>query len=82
MMAELPTDRTLDGPPFTKCGVDMFGPFLIEEGRKKLKRYGALFTCFASKTVHTERSCSMDTDSFMQALRRFMVRRSNIGILH
>ena len=32
-MADLPTDRTLDGPPFTNCGVDMFGPFLIKEGK-------------------------------------------------
>ena len=26
------------------CGIDMFGPFLIKEGRKQLKRLGALFT--------------------------------------
>ena len=25
-MTDLPTDKTLDGPPFTNCGVDMFGP--------------------------------------------------------
>ena len=48
-MAHLPTDRTLDGPPFTNFGVDMFGPFLIKEGRKELKRYGALFNSFASR---------------------------------
>ena len=51
-MADLPTDRTLDGPPFTNCGVDMFGPFFIKEGRKELKIYGALFTCLTSRTVH------------------------------
>ena len=69
-MADLTNDRTLDGPPFTNCGVDMFGPFLIKEGRKKLKRYGALFTWLASKAVHIECTCSMDTHSFVQALRR------------
>ena len=47
-IADLPNDRKLDGPPFTNCGVDMFGPFLIKR-RKDLKRYGALFTCFASR---------------------------------
>ena len=26
-MADLPTDRTMDEPPFTNCGVDMFGLF-------------------------------------------------------
>ena len=80
-MADLPTDRTLDGPPFTNCGVDMFGPFLIKEGRKELKRYRTLFTCLASRAVHIECTCSMDTDSFIQALRQFIARRGNIRIL-
>ena len=31
-MADLPNDRTLHGPPFTNCGIDMFGPFQIKEG--------------------------------------------------
>ena len=53
-MADLPNDRTLDRPPFTNCGIDMFGPCLIKEGRKELKRYGALFTCLASRAVYIE----------------------------
>ena len=65
-MADLPTDTTLDGPPFTNFGVDMFGPFLIKEGRKELKRYRTLFTCLASRAVHIECTCSIDTDSFIQ----------------
>ena len=59
----------------------MFGPFLIKEGRKELKRYGALFTCLTSRAVHIECTRSMDTDSFIQALRRFIARRGNIRIL-
>ena len=70
-----------DGLPFTNCAVDMFGPFLIKEGRKELKRYGALFTCLASRAVHIECTCSMDTDSFIQALRQFIAKRGNIRIL-
>ena len=46
-MTDLPTDRTLDGPPLTNCGVDMFGPFLMKEGRKELKRYGAFFYLYS-----------------------------------
>ena len=80
-MADLPTDTTLDGPPFTNFGVDMFGPFLIKEGRKELKRYRTLFTCLASRAVHIECTCSMDTDSFIQALRQFIAKRGNIRIL-
>ena len=33
---------TLDGPPSTNCGVEMFGPFLIKEDRKVLKIYSTL----------------------------------------
>ena len=53
-MGDLPTDRTLDGRPFTNSGVDMFGPLLIKEGRKEIKRYEVLFTCLASRAVHIE----------------------------
>ena len=88
-MADLPNDRTLNGPPFTNCGVDMFGPLLIKEDRKELKRYGALFTCLASRAVHIEFTCSMDTElcdkliqaELIQALRRFIAKRGNIRVL-
>ena len=62
--------------------VDMFDPFLIKEGRKELKRYGALFTCLASRAVHIECTCSMDTYSFIQALQRFIAGGGNIRVLH
>ena len=71
-MADLPNDRTIDEPPFTNCGVDMFGPFLIKEGKKELKTYGTLFTCLSSRAVHIECTCSLETDSFIQALCRFV----------
>ena len=30
-MADLPSDRLQEEPPFSYCGVDMFGPFYIKE---------------------------------------------------
>ena len=57
------------------------GPFLIKEGRKELKRYGALLTCLSSRAVHIESTCSLEKDSFLQALRRFVARRGNIRVL-
>ena len=78
-MADLPTDRITDESPFTNCGVDMFGPFLIKEETKELKRYGALFTCLSSRAVHIECTCSLETDSFIQALHRFVAQRGNIS---
>lgn len=56
----------------------MFGPFLIKEGRKELKRYGALFTCFSSRAIHLESTNSLETDSFIMALRRFISRRGDV----
>jgi len=71
-MANLPKSRLEPAPPFTYCAVDYFGPWHVKEGRKEVKRYGALFTCMASRSIHIEVAHSMETDSFLQALRRFI----------
>ena len=71
-MADLPQDRLTSAPPFTFCGMDCFGPFIIKEGRKELKRYGLLFTCMASRGIHIEVLNALTTDAFINALRRFI----------
>ena len=71
-MSDLPEDRLESTPPFTYCAVDYFGPFVIKERRKELKRYGVLFTCMASRAIHIEIANSLETDSFINALRRFV----------
>ena len=63
---------------FTNCGVDMFGLFIIRERRSNLKQYCALFPCFASRAVHIEVTCTMEADSFIQLLWRFMARRGKV----
>jgi len=77
-MADLPKERITPSPPFTYCGVDYFGPFYIKQGRKDVKRYGVLFTCLASQAVHIETANSLETDSFINALRRFIARRGPV----
>ena len=74
-MSDLPRNRVTPAPPFTYVGVDYFGPWKIKERRKELKRYGALFTCLVSRSVHIEVADSLDTDAFINALRRFIARR-------
>lgn len=75
-MAALPRDRlTPDEPPFTRVGLDYFGPLYVKKGRSTTKRYGCIFTCLASRAVHIEVAHSLDTDSFICALQRFMSRR-------
>jgi len=80
-MADLPQDRVNASEPFTYCAVDMFGPFQIKDGRKCLKRYGALFTCLTSRAIHIESTNSLDTDSFINALRRMIARRGSIRLM-
>ncbi|XP_066935299.1 uncharacterized protein [Clytia hemisphaerica] len=80
-MADLPEDRTTETAPFTYVGTDLFGPFMIKERRSLLKRYGIIFTCMSSRAVHLECVSTMDTDSFIQCLRRFIGRRGNIRLL-
>ena len=78
-MADLPVDRlTPDQPPFTSVGVDYFVPFKVKRGRSLVKRYGVIFTCLAIRAVHIEVSHSLDTDSFLLALRRFIARRGQV----
>ena len=48
-MADLPID-TADVPPFTSCGTDYFGPYLVVRGGSKSReeRYGVVFTCLSN----------------------------------
>ena len=78
---DIPKERISNDLPFTRYGVDMFGPFTITERRSELKRYGALFTCTASRAVHIEVTHSLDADSFIQSLRPFIARHGSIRTL-
>ena len=77
-MSDLPEDRLKPAPPFTYCAVDYCGPWYIKEGRKEVKKCVALFTCMASRAVHLEVSNTLETDSFLNALRRFICRIEGI----
>ena len=59
----------------------MFGPFTIKCCRTELKRYGIIFTCLARTAVHLEVANTMSTNSFMNALRKFIAMRGNMRIL-
>ena len=71
-MANLPEDRLEACPPFTKVGMDFFGPFLIKERRSQIKRWGCIFTCLYSRAIHLEVATSLSTDAFINVLRWFV----------
>ena len=82
-MSHLPVCRTDDtAPPFTFTGVDYFGPFVVRQGRKDVKRCGVMLTCMASRAIHLEVANSLDVHSCIHALRRFIARRGNVKELY
>ena len=88
LMADLPLERVDVGcHTFENVGVDYFGPILIKQGRRtrkspgSAKRYGALFTCMTTRSVHLELAGDLSTDSFILALRRFRARRGNPKVI-
>lgn len=75
-MADLPADR-VSGPraAFSHVGLDFFGPYAVKRGRGTAKRYGCIFTCLTTRAIHIEIAESLSTDSFINALQRFICRR-------
>lgn len=69
---------TPDLLPFTHTGLDYFGPIEVKSGHSRVKRYGALFTCLASRVLHLEMAYSLEPDSCISALQRFICRRGQV----
>lgn len=75
-MGDLPEGRMAHHQrPFTFCGLDLFGPMEVTVGRRREKRYGALFTCLTVRAVHIELVPSLTSDSLIMAIRRMAARR-------
>lgn len=75
-MADLPPARLrLFKPAFYSTGVDCFGPYTIRTGRRSEKKWGIIFKCLTTRAVYIDILHSLETDSFLMALRRFMARR-------
>lgn len=75
-MADLPPAwLRLHKPPFYSTGVDCFGPFQIKIGRRTEKRWGVVYKCLTTHSVHLDLQESLDADAFLMSIRRFMARR-------
>ena len=78
-MADLPEFKFPDvykEYPFVNTGIDMFGPFYIEDKREGTQmHYVCLFTCLVTRTVHLEMCHDLSTDCILTTICRFVSRR-------
>ncbi|XP_062702323.1 uncharacterized protein LOC115254316 [Aedes albopictus] len=75
-MAPLPVQRlTPKLRPFSYIGIDYFGPVVVTVGRRAEKRWVCLFTCLVTRAIHMEVAHSLNSQSCIMAIRRFICRR-------
>ena len=82
-MADLPPDRLKPSPPFSRVGVDTFGPWSVvtrrtRGGQANNKRWAILFTCLCTRAIHIEVIEEMSSSSFINALRRLIAIRGKV----
>ena len=62
--------------PFVNTGIDFFLHFYIEDTKYKLtKYYGLILTCMVTRATRLESIPELNTNFFLNALRRFASRR-------
>ena len=75
-MADLPRERLQERVfPFTNTRVDYFSPFKVKFMRKTMKRWCYLFTCLTTRAVHIEVVPSLEAETCLTAITRFIARR-------
>jgi transposase InsO family protein len=82
-MGDLPEARLSHNQrPFTFVGVDYFGPITVSIGRRREKRWVALYTCLVTRAVHLEIVVSLSADSAIMCLRRLISRRGTPNTIY
>ncbi|KAL1447145.1 hypothetical protein WDU94_009863 [Cyamophila willieti] len=80
LMADLPDFRVTQSKVFYKTGCDYIGPFNVSLSRHRgvstTKAYVCLFICLTTKAIHLELASDLSTPTFLNALKRFLARRS------
>ena len=75
IMGPLPNVRINPAPAWSAVSLDLFGPFVIRSEvnkRSRGKAYGLIINFLLTRAVHIYATPDYSTDSFLQALRRFM----------
>ena len=63
-----------ESPHIANTGNDYFGPFYVTIRLTTMNRWGCLFTCLTTRTVHVEIVRSMDAISCVKGIERFVAR--------
>ena len=66
------------GPAFDNVGTDYAGPLYIKDPldtARSIKAYIVTFACCTSRNIHLEVVQSMEAETFLMCLRRFVSRR-------
>ena len=95
IMAPLPSvrlssDEIGTAHPFDAVGIDYFGPLYVKLGPKMRskkndtlgKRFGCILTCLRYRAVYIEVADDLSTDSFINAVLRFVSRRGALRIIY
>lgn len=79
--APLPPTRVQESPPFSRTGVDYFGPLSIKSSGGVRKVWICLFTCMVIRAVHLEVVQDMTSEEFLLCLKRFISQRGTPSII-
>nr|XP_054588876.1 uncharacterized protein LOC129153544 [Nothobranchius furzeri]XP_054588877.1 uncharacterized protein LOC129153544 [Nothobranchius furzeri] len=74
IMANLPPERTGPAAPFEFTTMDLFGPYEVKDEvkkRTKIKVWGIVFCCMASRAIHTGVVSDQSSKGFLLAYQRF-----------
>lgn len=71
--------------PFYKIYMDVGGPFYIKQGgranKKLIKSYTLLSVCLATRPYHIELMIDLSSETFTNALKRFISRRGGVTLI-
>lgn len=74
IMSDLPPERAEPAAPFEFTTVDLFGPYEVKDEvkkRVKLKVWGVVFSCMASRAIHADIVSDLSAEGFLLAYQRF-----------
>lgn len=78
-LAPLPRDKVTHATVLEVSGAHYAGPLYV---RSEEKSWRFLFTCAVYRAVHFAFIKSLSTESFIQALRRFIARNGKLSALY